>query len=205
MIVTTFTKRLTLFSFLCLFVLQVSNLEAKPKALKLDTSHSQVEFSVRHLGISKVGGEFLKFDTDVIWDDENPTQSSIKSKIDVTSIDTGNKKRDKHLQSDDFLNAKEFPFITFESTSISPTEKNKDVFYVTGKLTIKETTKNIAFPLEIVGEVKGPRGKTRTAMEAEFKINRFDYDISWDNKLKDGKLIVDDTVKIEIAIQFISD
>lgn len=204
MTVTTFSKRLTLLTFSLFFAVLASPLDAKPQKLKLDTTHSQVEFSVRHLGISKVSGEFLKFKTDVKWDQEDPSQSSISGVIDVSSIDTGNKKRDKHLRSGDFFNAKDFPNITFESSSISAVEGEENEYLVQGQLTVKDVTKDVEFPLEIIGQVKGPWGKTRTAMEAELKINRFDYNVKWDNKLKDGNLIVDDTVKIEIATQFIS-
>jgi polyisoprenoid-binding protein YceI len=203
MTVKTFAGRITLLTLSLIFFLNASSLEAKPKKLKLDKSHSQVEFSVRHLGISKISGEFTSFTTDVKWDDEDPIQSSIKAKIDVNSIDTSNKKRDKHLRSSDFFNTKEFPDITFESTSITPSDE-EDEYTVTGKLTVKDVTKTVSFPLEIVGQVKGPRGRTRTAMEAELEINRFDYNVKWDNKLKDGSLIVSDIVEIEIATQFIS-
>lgn len=199
-----FTKRLTLLTLGLIFLLHGHSLEAKPTKLKLDKTHSQVEFSVKHLGISKVGGKFLKFNTEVVWDEEDPSQSSIKGEIDVTSIDTGNKRRDNHLRSGDFFNAKKYPTITFESTSITASEDDEDEFVVSGKLTVKDVTKDITFRLEVVGQVKGPRGKTRTAMEAELKINRFDYNVKWDNKLKDGNLIVDETVKIEILTQFIS-
>lgn len=202
--VKPFTLRLTLLTLALLFILHSNSLDAAPKKLTLDTSHSQVEFSVRHLGISKVGGEFLKFDTDVIWDSEDPSKSSIQGEIDVNSIDTGNKKRDNHLKNDDFFNVKKYPTIRFESTRITASDDDDDEFLVNGKLTIKDVTKDISFPLEIVGQVTGPRGKTRTAMEAELKINRFDYNVEWNNTLKNGSLIVDETVKIEIATQFIS-
>lgn len=176
-------------------------LEAAPKKLTLDAAHSSINFSIKHLAISKVKGSFRSFTTDVVWDRDATANSSLSGEIIVESIDTGNEKRDSHLKSGDFFNLKDYPSITYKSKHI--TKVSDTMYTVVGEFTMKDVTKTISFPLEIVGEATGPSGHNRIAMEAELSLNRFDYNVKWNNVLKDGNLIVDDTVKISITTQFI--
>lgn len=168
---------------------------------KIDTSHSAISFIVKHLGLSKVRGNFESFSGTLTWDQEKAKNSTFTGIVKVATIKTGIEKRDSHLKSNDFFNASEFPTITLESKNIS---KNEDgSFNVKANLTIKDVTKKIEFPLNFIGETEGPYGKKRIALEANFSINRFDYGIEWKNKLANGTLIVSDKVDIILEIQAI--
>jgi len=168
---------------------------------KIDKAHSTVGFSIRHLGLSKVHGQFKDYKAKVVWDESELAQTEILIRVAINSIDTGIKKRDKHLKSGDFFEAKKYPYITFKSTRLRKTDDHEYMLY--GDLTIKGITKSIQIPVEVVGRGKGPRGKDRIGLEGHTKINRFDYGLEWKNKLANGKLIVGDKVKIVLDIQLI--
>ena len=170
------------------------------KAYKIDKAHSSVGFNVRHLGLSKTHGHFDKYSINVDWDDETPNNTKISATVAVKSIDTGIKRRDNHLKSADFFDAKQYPNITFESTAMRKVSDSEYVLY--GNLTLKETTKKVRIPLELIGRNE-MKGKERIGLEGQFKINRFDYGVEWKNKLKNGTLIVSDTVTISLDIQLI--
>lgn len=163
----------------------------------IDTAHSSASFKVRHLVISNTKGDFQDL-SGVIWlDESDPANSSVELTIKVASVDTDDDKRDGHLRSPDFFDAEKYPNITFKSTKVA---KDGDVYMLTGNLTIKDVTKEVSFPFEMVGPVNA-MGSKRLGAHATFKIDRQDYGVSWNKTLDSGGLLVGNEVTIELEIE----
>ncbi|MCG8608005.1 YceI family protein [bacterium] len=163
----------------------------------IDVSHSHVGFAVKHMVITNTKGEFNDFSGTIVLNESDITKSSVELVIKTASIDTDNERRDNHLKSGDFFEVEKYPEITFKSTSV---KKSGDGYVLTGALTIKDVTKEVSFPFELVGPVQGRRGKLIGAA-ASLMINRQDYGVSWSRTLDNGGLVVADNVKIELEIE----
>jgi len=163
-----------------------------------DKAHTNIGFTVKHLVISNVRGTFTDYDGEIIFDENDITKSSLNVTIKVASVNTSNKKRDTHLKSPDFFNAKEFPVITFKSDKI---EKTADGFVAHGDLTIRGVTKKVALPFTFAGPVKGPMGHIRIGASAELTINRQDFGLAWSKRLDTGGLVVSNDVNIKLDIE----
>jgi polyisoprenoid-binding protein YceI len=168
----------------------------------IDASHSNAGFTVKHMMITNVRGEFTKLEGKVSWDPSKPEATQIEATIDVASISTREEKRDGHLKSPDFLDAVAFPTITFKSKSVKA--KNKEELSVTGDLSIHGVTK------EVVLEVEGPSapstdpfGNVRLGATATTKIKRDDFGLTWNAALETGGVLVGNEVKITIDISLI--
>lgn len=166
-----------------------------------DPSHTEISFSVRHMVLAKVNGEFKDFDVDLKWNEENLQDSFVEARILTASIDTDNAKRDGHLKSPDFLHVQDHPEITFKSNKI---EKTEEGYVAHGKLTIRGVTREVSLPFNVLGKFVQPDGKTRIGFEADLMINRFDYNVSWDKVLDTGGLVVGEDVEIGIQAEFLS-
>lgn len=141
----------------------------------VDATHSAVLFSVSHLGISNTHGRFNGIDGTLTWDATDPTKSSITLTIKTETIDSGSEKRDQHLRSADFFNAKQMPTATFVSKSFT---KVDDMTYtVTGDLTLVGTTKPVTLNVKKIGEGKDPWGGYRIGFETSITIKRADFKI----------------------------
>ena len=160
----------------------------------VDTAHGQVGFKVKHMVISKVKGHFDTFSGTLTVEEGKLT--SLNGEIDVNSVNTANEKRDAHLINEDFFDSKKFPSITFKSTAI-------DGETITGQFTLHGVTKEIKIPYELNGPVKDPWGNTRVGIEAEVKINRNDYGLTWSKTLETGGLVVGNDVEIELNFEAI--
>ena len=165
----------------------------------VDRAHSQATFTIRHL-MSKVTGKFDDFAGVVNVDRANPAASSVEFTIKTASIDTGDAGRDKHLRTPDFFDAEKNPEIHFKSTSIAPT-KTKNVFDVTGDLTMRGVTKRVTLPVEFLGFQKDPWGNERAGFALETTLNRKDYGINWNKALDNGGFLVGDDVKVSINLE----
>jgi polyisoprenoid-binding protein YceI len=139
---------------------------------QVDPVHSNVLFRVKHGGIGYVYGQFLKFDGTVKYDEDNPSKTSIEWTINSNSVFTNHRKRDTHLKSPDFFNAKQHPEITFKSTEV--TEKD-DKLRVKGKLTLNGKTRTITTDVALTGSGKDQQGNQRQGFLTEFSIDRSDY------------------------------
>jgi polyisoprenoid-binding protein YceI len=147
----------------------------------IDSYHANAQFSVRHLGISNVQGEFTKVTGTVTIDDADITKSSVNASIDINSIDTRVTRRDDDLKSPDFFDAAKFPTMTFQSTKIVKT--GEDTLKMTGNLTLKGVTKEVTF--DVTGptapiKVAAAMGGMRRGVSATGKINRQDFGVSKD-------------------------
>ncbi|HKS23804.1 MAG TPA: YceI family protein [Thermoanaerobaculia bacterium] len=172
---------------------------ADTQTYAVDRAHSQATFTIRHL-MSKVTGKFNDFNGVVNVDRANPAASSVEFTIKTASIDTGDANRDKHLRTPDFFDAEKNPEIHFKSTSIAPT-KTKNVFDVTGDLTMRGVTKRVTLPVEFLGFQKDPWGNERAGFEIDTKLNRKDYGINWNKALDNGGYLLADDVAIAINLE----
>jgi polyisoprenoid-binding protein YceI len=164
----------------------------------VDKSHSNVKFSVTHLVVSEVEGSFKMFDGSMENTKDDLSDAKVNFTVDIASINTGEEKRDNHLKSDDFFNAEKFPTMTFASTSMKAVGENK--YKLAGNLTIRDVTKPVEFDVTYGGSVAA-FGTTKLGFKAESKINRFDYNLKWDNTTESGGLIVSKEVKILVNVE----
>jgi len=179
------------------FLLTASSLFAE--TFNVDKVHSEAAFQVRHM-MSKVSGKFDDFSGKINADRAKPSASSVEFTIKAASINTGNADRDKDLRSANFFDVEKFPEITFKSSKIVPSKK-KDVYEVTGDLTIHGVTKHVTLPVEFNGFGKDPWGGERAGFSLTTTINRKDYGINWNKALDNGGVLLGDEVTININIE----
>jgi polyisoprenoid-binding protein YceI len=163
----------------------------------IDPAHSSVEFSVRHMMVSTVKGQFQKVKGTVELDEKDATKSTVEVSIETASIDTHEAKRDAHLKSPDFFDAAKFPALTFKSTKIEKAGKGK--FKVTGDLTMHGVTRPLVLTVEGPSpSIKDPYGRIVRGVMATGKLDRKDWGMSWNKALDTGGMVVSDEVKLEI-------
>jgi len=168
----------------------------------IDGAHSSVTFSVKHMMMTNVRGEFQKVSGTIEWDEKNPKATVIKVAIDPASISTRDEKRDGHLKSDDFFAVAKYPALTFESTKVEVVGKGK--LKITGKLTMRGVTKDVVLDAEgPSAEITDPWGNVKVGASATATVNRQDFGIMWNAKLDKGGVVVGDDVKITIDIEAI--
>lgn len=167
----------------------------------LDSAHSQIEFAVKHMMVTTVRGQFRKFTAEVEFDEEHPEHSSVVANIDASSIETGMEARDAHLRSNDFLDAENYPELTFRSTGI---EKRGDGYKVFGDLTIRGETRPISLDAEIGGVVPNMRGGRRAGFAASTKISRKAWGLTWNVAMEAGGLLVGDEIKISLEVALVA-
>lgn len=168
-------------------------------AWAIDHTHSHVGFSVKHMMVSTVRGQFKSYRGTLNLDEKDFTKSTFEGEIDVESIDTNNADRDNHLRAGDFFDAAAHPKITFKSTRIE--SKGEGEFVVHGDLTIRGVTKPVAVDVEFGGTGKNPWGKTVTGLHAQATINRKDFGMGFNAALETGGVLVGEKVKIDVAIE----
>ena len=167
---------------------------------QIDPAHTNVSFSVRHMMISNVRGEFTKVSGTVEGDEKTPTQAVITATIDAASIDTREAKRDGHLKSPDFLDVAKYPTITFKSKKIEPAAAGQ--FKVTGDLTLHGVTREVVLDVsDVTAPIKDPMGRTRAGARATTKIDRKDFGINWSKAMDGGGLVVGDEVAIDVDVE----
>src|SRR5690554_4270215 len=162
----------------------------------LDPTHSEISFKVKHMMISTVRGHFEDFQATAKTNGDDFNGASLNFSAKTASINTKNKDRDGHLQSDDFFNSEKFPEMTFVSKSF-----NGDT--LVGDLTIRDVTKEITLDAELDGIAVDPYGQTKAGFEMKGEINRKDFNLTWNAVTEAGSIVVSDKVKLEIDVQFI--
>jgi polyisoprenoid-binding protein YceI len=165
----------------------------------IDASHSSIEFSVRHLMISKVKGSFKTFSGSVTIP-EDPFQASVHVAIDPTSIDTGDANRDNHLRSADFFEVEKYPEAEYVSSSVRP---QGDGYLVDGELSLHGVTRPVTLDLEFNGTGGDPWGNTRAGFTASAEINRRDFGIDITMPMETGGVVVGDKVKLTIEVELV--
>jgi polyisoprenoid-binding protein YceI len=165
----------------------------------IDPAHTGINFSVRHMVVSKVRGRFAKYSGTIKLDDADFTRSSVEVSIDASSIDTGVADRDTHLRSPDFFDIEKFPELTFHSKRI---EQVADAQYrVVGDLTIRGVKREVVLDVEYGGRGKDPWGNERVGFVAKTSIDRKDFGLTWNQVLETGGILVGDRVEIELDVQ----
>jgi polyisoprenoid-binding protein YceI len=167
----------------------------------IDSAHSEVNFSVRHMMISNVRGRFEKLEGVVEFDENDPTLSSVEVKIDASSINTREPQRDGHLKSPDFLEVEKYPFISFTSKRVEMHGQSQG--RITGDLTIKDVTKEVVLDVDYAGTARSPYGNTSAGFSASTKINRKDFGLTWNVALETGGVLVGEDININIEVELI--
>lgn len=166
----------------------------------IDLAHSAINFQVKHMMVSKVKGVFESYTADIEATDlADLTTANINFNILPASINTRNGDRDNHLKSADFFNADAYPAITFKSTSI--TKNSDDSYAVTGDLTIKDVTKSVTFDTEFNGKGTNPWGQEVYGFEAETKIDREEFGLTWNAALETGGVLVGKEIKVTVELE----
>ena len=166
----------------------------------LDAGHSRVGFKVRHMMVSWTRGHFTKVSGDIRYDPAAPARTTARVTIDVSSIDTGEPKRDGHLRAADFFDVANHPTMTFVSTGVSGV--TKDGFDLTGDLTIKGVTRPVTLKVtDVQGPVKNPWGKHVVGAHAEAVIDRTQFGLTWRKTLEGGGLVVGKEVRLSFDVE----
>ena len=174
---------------------------AQTSTWNIDPAHSTAQFTVRHLAISNVTGNFTKVTGSVVLNEKNITQSQVSASIDVSSVDTRVEARNKDLKSPNFFDVEKYPTIEFKSKRIV---SGGGKLQVIGDLTIHGTTREVT--LDVDGptpELSDPWGNSRRGISATTTINRRDFNLTYNNLLKTGEAVVGDNVKIQIDAEMV--
>jgi polyisoprenoid-binding protein YceI len=166
----------------------------------LDNSHSEIGFTVRHAGISKVRGQF-KDAAATLELAENVADSKISATIQTASFDSGDANRDGHVRGEDFFDVEKFPEISFVSKGLVAAG---DSYELTGDLTIKGISRPVTLETEFNGVAVDPFGMTRAGVSAATTISRKDFGLTWNAILDAGGVLVSDKVAINLGLAFIA-
>ena len=191
---------MTIIRFAVLAATLVAAASAGAATWALDPPHTAVQFSIRHMMVSNVRGEFTKLTGSVEGDETKPTDAVIVMSIDPASINTRDAKRDDHLRGPDFFDVAKYPAITFKSKSIAAA--GPGAFKVTGDLTMHGVTKEIVLDVsDVTPAITDPSGKTRAGARATTKLNRKDFGINWSKAMDNGGLVVGDDVTVTVDVE----
>ena len=170
-------------------------------AWQIDASHSQIQFSVKHMMISTARGTFDRFTGTVEADEQNPIAAKVEVQIETASINTRDERRDGHLRSPDFFDVENYPVATFKSTKVDQIDESTGKLY--GDLTIRDVTHPVVLDFEYSGQAKSPWGTTSAGFSATTKINRKDWGLNWNVALETGGWLVSDTITISIELELV--
>ena len=164
-----------------------------------DLGHSNIQFSISHMVISEVTGNFKSYEGTVLSDKEDFSDAKINFTIKVNSIDTHNEKRDQHLVGTDFFDAEKYPEITFKSKSLTKVSENK--YKLTGDFTMHGVTKTIELDVKYGGTIKDPWGNTKAGFKITGTINRYDFGLKWNSTLETGGLMLGEELELVCNIE----
>ena len=164
----------------------------------IDKNHSETGFQIRHL-MSRVRGHFNDFAGTVAADPAKPENATVEFTVKTASIDTGNEGRDKDLRSANFFEVEKYPEMTFKSTRVKATGKDK--YDVTGTLTLHGVSKEVTLPVVFLGFGKDPWGNDRAGFSIDLTLNRKDYGIVWNKALDNGGALLGDDVLVSINLE----
>ena len=168
------------------------------KQLVIDPSHSDLGFKIKHLMVSNVKGTITDYSGGMTYSSDDMSDAQIRFEAEMNSISTGNSDRDAHLNGEDFFNTERFPKMYFESTQFNLSNGK-----MRGKMTIKDTTKEIELNVEYNGKSVDPWGNTKHGFEITGTINRSDYGLTWNAALETGGVLVSDEVKLTLDVQML--
>jgi polyisoprenoid-binding protein YceI len=191
-----------LFLFVAFLGLGTGGSLAATSPWQIDPAHSAATFSVRHLMISNVKGEFSKVTGVVNLDEQDVAKSTVEVTIDVNTLNTREPDRDKHLRTADFFDVQNFPTMTFRSKRVEQVAPGK--LKVTGDLTIRGVTREATFDVDgPTSAIKDPWGNTRAGASATTHVNRQDFGLKWSGKMDNGGVVVGDDVTVTVDVELI--
>lgn len=183
-------------SLLALAFLLPATAAADPTVYRVDGDHSGINFKIRHF-VSSVTGRFRDFGGVIRYDKQSPAASSVEFTVKAASVDTTSNDRDEDLRSKNFFDVVKYPTLSFTSTRVVP--KDPDTLEVTGNLTMHGVTREITFPVKLLGTVAIPGGE-KAGFEASFVVNRKEFGINWNNVLDSGPILGDE-VRVSIDVE----
>ncbi len=166
---------------------------------EIDSAHSGIHFSVRHLVVAKVRGQFTRWSGTVLAENGDLSRASVEVTIDASSIETGVADRDTHLRSADFFDVATYPELKFTSKRVEP--KGGDHYTVIGDLKLHGVTREVALEVEYAGRAQDPWGNERAGFSARTAILRKEFGLDWNQVLEAGGVMVGDRIEIEIEIE----
>lgn len=183
--------------------LLLAGLQAQAASYSIDASHSQVGFSVTHMTISTVRGEFAEISGAIEFDPDRIADTKVTAKVGLASVDTNDQKRDDHLKNEDFFEVATFPEATFTSSKVENIGQDGS-FDVIGTLDLHGVQKDVTFHFApMTGEITDPWGNTKRGGSATATINRQDFGVSWNSTLDSGGLAVGDEVALQIDLELV--
>jgi polyisoprenoid-binding protein YceI len=169
----------------------------------IDGAHSSAKFTIKHMGLSNVGGSITGMAGNFDIDDKDAKKMKVNVTLDAKTLTTNNEPRDKHLKSPDFFDTTKYPTIKFTSTKVVGDTKGE--FKLEGELTMHGTTKPVTFEAEgLTAPIKDMYGKTRRGFSATAKINRKEFGVSWSKTLETGGLIVGDVANVSVEVEMVA-
>ncbi len=168
---------------------------------QIDSSHSHINFTARHMMISKVRGSFETFSGTVNFDEKNPVNSTVDIAVELASINTRDGQRDGHLKSPDFFDVETHPTMRFVSTRVEQIDENNG--RLIGNLTIKGVTHEVALDVEYAGMAKSPWGTQSAGFSATGTLNRKDWGLNWNQALETGGVLVGEKINLEIELELV--
>ena len=187
-------------SLIALALMVAAPLAASADTWQIDPVHTTVGFSVRHMMISNVRGQFTKVAGTITAKDSDPASVKVEATIETSSIDTRSADRDADLKSANFLDVAKYPTMTFKSKKIEPAGTGK--WKMVGDLTLHGVTKEVTLEVEgPTAPIKDPYGNTRAGASATTKINRKDFGLAWNKALEAGGAVVGDEVTVSIDVE----
>jgi len=173
---------------------------AQSTTLNIDPNHSEADFSIQHMEISRVHGQFSHITGTVVLDSKDMAKSSVDATIPINTVDTGVAMRDKDLRGKDFFNVAQFPTMTFKSTSVTP---DSDGYKVIGNLTMHGVTRPVTLQMDAPSNPITLRGQIHRGFQATTTLDRKDFGLNWNGLLPDGDAMIGDNVKITLDIEAI--
>lgn len=186
---------LIVFPILIFVFTQNTDSDNHAKTYNIDNVHSGVIFRAKHQGVTYNYGRFNEFSGTITLDETDVSMSKVELEVKTASVDTANQKRDQHLRSPDFFNAKQFPVITFNSTSVMAKEGQENMLEVTGDFNLHGMKKSITVDIEITGKGKSSSGEEIIGFETTFEIMRSEFGMTY------GMQGVSDDIRITVSIE----
>ncbi len=164
-----------------------------------DLAHSSINFTVRHMVVSKVRGRFTRWDGTLTMDENDPAGAAVEVRIEAGSVDTGVEQRDAHLRSADFFDVERFPALLFRGTRIA--KAGDGTYTLTGDLTLHGVTRPVTLDVEFAGSARDPWGGVRAGFSARTTLDRKDFGLTYNQLLETGGVLVGEKVEIGIEVE----
>lgn len=184
-----------------LFALLAVTFASAQSVWNFDKAHSSVHFTIKHMVISEVEGQFTKFNGEIKTTKDDFSDAKINFTVDVNSVSTDNEKRDNHLKSADFFDVEKFPTMTFVSTSVEKVSNGN--YNLKGNLTLHGVTKQITLKMSYGGTIKDPWGNTRAGLKVSGTINRVNFGLKYNSTMEAGGLLIGEDVNITCKVELI--